>query len=176
MPDLQLDMPQSDVEILIDYILAHGVRRKLQAETRRAKADADKVEWQDGRWKPAQATTPWHFEWPGGGLQVGPLTYEMLDAADDEDFFSRFMRGNYSWALAYLGKLGLENTGVEGFALQAYADSISTEKSRRGVRHTALLSFRTTNTFPPSISSPRLTAPRLRRVGECTACGTWRMT
>lgn len=30
MPDLQLDMPQSDVEILIDYVLAHGVRRKLR--------------------------------------------------------------------------------------------------------------------------------------------------
>ena len=129
---------------------------KLQAEARRAMADADKVEWQEGRWKPAQATTPWHFEWPGGGLQVGPLTYEMLDADDYEDFFSRYMRGRYGWALADLGKPGLENTGVKGFALQAYADSVSTEQSRRGVRHTALLSFRTADALAQQVLPRRL--------------------
>ena len=75
------------------------------------------------------------------GMQIGPLTYQTYSAADYDDFHRRYLRARYGWALADLGKPGLDKSRARSAALDAYVTAERTDKHRGEVCRTYRLAF-----------------------------------
>lgn len=74
-------------------------------------------------------------------LSVGGLYYQTYDGGYYEDFFSRYLRARYGWALADFGKTGIEDSKAVNADVPAEIVLSKTEKEKNGIRSVYELSF-----------------------------------
>ncbi|MBO5470982.1 MAG: DUF5054 domain-containing protein [Bacteroidales bacterium] len=76
-----------------------------------------------------------------GILNVTGLSYQTYDSGYYEDFFSRYLRARYGWALADFGKTGLEESEAVNADVQAKVVLSKTVKEKNGLRSVYELAF-----------------------------------
>lgn len=75
-------------------------------------------------------------------LNVTGLYYQTYDGSYYEDFFSRYLRARYGWALADFGKTGIEDSKAVNANVPAQIVLSKTEKEKDGTRSVYELSFK----------------------------------
>lgn len=83
----------------------------------------------------------WQVDLFGGLLQLKGLSYEMLDSKDYDRFLDKYLRARYDWALADLGKPGLDKSKAVSVHLSAQEVRKEIRKDRKGVRTISELVF-----------------------------------
>ena len=118
----------------------------LQEEAYAAVRRIDSVELEaiDRNKKRNTATGVWSQPLLNNDLKVTGLTYQMFDSKDYDDFFNRFLRERYEWALDDMGKTGLDQSKAVSVNLPARTVAQTTRKERKGLRTVTEL------VFPPS--------------------------
>lgn len=75
-------------------------------------------------------------------LNLTGLYYQTYDGSYYEDFFSRYLRARYDWALADFGKTGIEDSKAVNANVPAQIVMSKTEKEKDGTRSVYELSFK----------------------------------
>ena len=75
-------------------------------------------------------------------LNVSGLYYQTYDGGYYEDFFSRYLRARYGWALADFGKTGIEESKAVNANVPAEIVMSKTVKEKNGTRSVYELTFR----------------------------------
>lgn len=74
-------------------------------------------------------------------LRIEGLSYQMYDAADYKHYLNNYLRARYGWALADIGKPGLDKSKAISVSLSAQIISRETRKEKQGVRTLSELIF-----------------------------------
>ena len=75
------------------------------------------------------------------GLKVTGVFYQMFDSKDYDNYLDNYLRARYGWALADIGKPGLEQSKAVSVTLQAHIVAQSVKKEHLGIRTLTELSF-----------------------------------
>lgn len=85
---------------------------------------------------------PWEMKLlKNSSLSIDGLSYHMFDQNDYNRFFDTYMRAQYDWAFADLGKPGLDKTKALSFKTKALVVKKETRKERKGMRTCVELAF-----------------------------------
>ena len=76
-----------------------------------------------------------------GALKLGGLSYQMYDAADYKQYLDNYLRAHYGWALADIGKPGLDKSKAVSVSLVAQTVKQEVRKEKKGIRTVSELVF-----------------------------------
>ena len=130
---------------LDDYIYnaIQYLPQNLQDE---ALAEMKKIHWVEAPsfTKKAKATssTPWQASvLKNGALKIEGLSYQMCDANDYKNYLDNYLRAHYGWALADIGKPGLDKSKAVSVSLPAQTIKQEIRKDKKGIRTVSELVF-----------------------------------
>ena len=88
------------------------------------------------------SSTPWQAAvLKKGALKLEGLSYQMYDAADYKQYLDNYLRAHYGWALADIGKPGLDKSKAVSVSLSAQTIKQEVRKEKKGVRTVSELVF-----------------------------------
>lgn len=76
-----------------------------------------------------------------GTLKLEGLLYQMYDATDYKQYLDNYLRAHYGWALADIGKPGLDKSKAVSVSLPAQTIKQEVRKEKKGVRTVSELAF-----------------------------------
>ena len=76
-----------------------------------------------------------------GALKLEGLSYQMYDAADYKQYLDNYLRAHYGWALADIGKPGLDKSKAVSVSLSAQTIKQEVRKEKKGIRTVSELVF-----------------------------------
>lgn len=76
-----------------------------------------------------------------GALKLEGLLYQMYDAADYKQYLDNYLRAPYGWALADIGKPGLDKSKAVSVSLPAQTIKQEVRKEKKGIRTVSELVF-----------------------------------
>ena len=87
-------------------------------------------------------STPWQAAvLKKGALKLEGLSYQMYDAADYKQYLDNYLRAHYGWALADIGKPGLDKSKAVSVSLSAQTIKQEVRKEKKGIRTVSELVF-----------------------------------
>ncbi|WFE87010.1 DUF5054 domain-containing protein [Parabacteroides chongii] len=88
------------------------------------------------------SSTPWQAAvLKKGALKLEGLSYQMYDAADYKQYLDNYLRAHYGWALADIGKPGLDKSKAVSVSLSAQTIKQEVRKEKKGIRTVSELVF-----------------------------------
>ena len=88
------------------------------------------------------SSTPWQAAvLKKGALKLEGLSYQMYDAADYKQYLDNYLRAHYGWALADIGKPGLDKSKAVRVSLSAQTIKQEVRKEKKGIRTVSELVF-----------------------------------
>ena len=88
------------------------------------------------------SSTPWQAAvLKKGALKLEGLSYQMYDAADYKQYLDNYLRAHYGWALADIGKPGLDKSKAVSVSLFAQTIRQEVRKEKKGIRTVSELVF-----------------------------------
>lgn len=106
------------------------------------KIDQPEIPVFTGKATEALAATPWQVSvLKKDALQIEGLTYQMYDAADYTRYLDNYLRTHYGWALADIGKPGLDQSKAVSVSLPAQIIKQEIRKEKKGKRTISELAF-----------------------------------
>lgn len=88
------------------------------------------------------SSTPWQATvLKKGALKLEGLSYQMYDAADYKQYLDNYLRAHYGWALADIGKPGLDKSKAVSVSLSAQTIKQEVRKEKKGIRTVSELVF-----------------------------------
>lgn len=88
------------------------------------------------------ASTPWQaVVLKNGILKIEGLSYQMYDATDYQHYLDNYLRAHYGWALADIGKPGLDKSKAVSVSLPAQTIKQEVRKEKKGIRTVSELVF-----------------------------------
>ena len=88
------------------------------------------------------SSTPWRAAvLKKGALKLEGLSYQMYDAADYKQYLDNYLRAHYGWALADIGKPGLDKSKAVSVSLSAQTIKQEVRKEKKGIRTVSELVF-----------------------------------
>lgn len=92
--------------------------------------------------KKATSSTPWQASvLKNGALKIEGLSYQMCDANDYKNYLDNYLRAHYGWALADIGKPGLDKSKAVSVSLPAQTVKQEIRKDKKGIRTVSELVF-----------------------------------
>lgn len=76
-----------------------------------------------------------------GALKIEGLSYQMCDANDYKNYLDNYLRAHYGWALADIGKPGLDKSKAVSVSLPAQTIKQEVRKEKKGIRTVSELVF-----------------------------------
>ena len=74
-------------------------------------------------------------------MKLEGLSYQMYDAADYKQYLDNYLRAHYGWALADIGKPGLDKSKAVSVSLSAQTIKQEVRKEKKGIRTVSELVF-----------------------------------
>ena len=88
------------------------------------------------------SSTPWQASvLKNGALKIEGLSYQMCDANDYKNYLDNYLRAHYGWALADIGKPGLDKSKAVSVSLLAQTVKQEIRKDKKGIRTVSELVF-----------------------------------
>ena len=88
------------------------------------------------------SSTPWQASvLKNGALKIEGLSYQMCDANDYKNYLDNYLRAHYGWALADIGKPGLDKSKAVSVSLPAQTIKQEVRKEKKGIRTVSELVF-----------------------------------
>ena len=88
------------------------------------------------------SSTPWQASvLKNGALKIEGLSYQMCDANDYKNYLDNYLRAHYGWALADIGKPGLDKSNAVSVSLPAQTIKQEVRKEKKGIRTVSELVF-----------------------------------
>lgn len=129
----------------------------LQPEARAEMEQIDHVALEDMDGKKRKNTSEvWSQPLPGGSLKISGLSYQMFDSKDYDEYLNHYLRARYGWALADLGKPGLDQSGAVSASLPAHVVAQTVTKERKCIRIVTELAFPVRAGINPQVFPERM--------------------
>lgn len=145
-----------ELDAYIESAIAY-LPSSLQQEARAEVERIDRVVLEDvGGEKSKSTSNVWNQLLPGGSLKISGLSYQMFDSKDYDAYLNRYLRAQYGWALADLGKPGLDQSGATSVFLPAHVVAQTVKKERKGIHTVTELAFPVRAGMPSQVYPERM--------------------
>lgn len=155
-PFLKAEQSWKELDAYLYSAIAY-LPSSLQSEAHAAMERIDHVvlEEMDGE-KRKSTSDVWSQLLSGGSLRISGLSYQMFDSKDYDDYLKHYLRASYGWALADLGKPGLDQSGAMSAFLPAHVVAQKVVKERKGIRTVTELAFPVRAGINPQVYPERM--------------------